>query len=169
VSLPVLESSGELAAHLLREIRDGTCADWAELYHQACHQFGIHGDLAYAVVPHVVDIARHLSVQNRVWPLVIAGTVAGCRAAFPSRTPPIPDDLWADYEASSEPALLLATAALGKQVWKRGEVVELLGVVAAIQGHCDLAIHLFLHGGSDHDLSCPECGESIRWREGGEP
>jgi hypothetical protein len=31
-----------------------------------------------------------------------------------------------------------------------------------------LAIHLFLHGGSDDDLNCPECGEYIRWREGTE-
>jgi hypothetical protein len=41
-------------------------------------------------------------------------------------------------------------------------------VVAALQGHCDLAIHLFLHGGSDYDLHCPECGEYIRWRENAE-
>jgi hypothetical protein len=48
--------NGELAARLLREIRAGTGGNWPELYHQACHQFSILGDLAYAVVPHVVDI-----------------------------------------------------------------------------------------------------------------
>lgn len=130
--------TGELAARLLRAIRDGAGqkADWVELYHQACHQLDIHGDLAYAVVPHVVDIAGRLPVSDRVWPLVIAGTVAACRAAFPSRTPTIPNDLRTEYEASAEPALRMATAALVEPGWRRGEVVELLAVVAALQGHC---------------------------------
>jgi hypothetical protein len=157
--------NGELAARLLREIRAGTGEDWAELYHQACHGFNIHGDLAYAVVPHVVDIASRLPVRERIWPLVIAGTVAACRMAFPSSSPPVPDDLRAEYEASAQPALQMATVALSETGWRRGAVVELLGVVAAFQGHCDLAMQLFLHGGSDHDLSCPECGQYIRWRE----
>jgi hypothetical protein len=161
--------TGELAARLLREIRDGTGANWAELYHQACHQFDIGGDLAYAIVPHVVDIAERLPVRDRVWPLVIAGTVAACRNAFPSQAPPIPDDIRADYEASARPALLLATAALRELAWRQGEVVELLAVVAALQGHCDVALHLFGNGGSDHDLSCPECGAAIRYREPAEP
>lgn len=158
--------TGELAARLIREIRAGTGVDWAELYHQACHQFTINGDLAYAVVPHVVDIAGRLPVRERLWPLLIAGTVAACREAFPSSSPPVPDDLRADYEASAQPALQMATLALSETGWPRGEVLALIGVLAAFQGNCDLAMHLFLHGGSDDDLHCPECGEYIRWREG---
>jgi len=161
-------SNGELAARLLREIRAGAGADWAELYHQACHQLTIGGDLAYAIVPHVVDIAGRLPVRERIWPLEIAGTVAACQIAFPSSSPPVPEDLCADYEASAQPALQMATQALSETGWGRGQVVQLLGVVAAFQGLCDVAIHLFLHGGSDDDLSCPECGEYIRWREGAE-
>ena len=157
--------NGVLAARILQEIRAGTGADWVELYHHACHQFTINGDLAYAVVPHVVDIAGRLPVRERIWPLVIAGTVAACRAAFPSSSPPVPEDLLADYEASAQSALQISTRALSEPGWRRGEVVELLGVVAAFQGHCDLAMHLFLHGRSDHDLSCPECGACIRWGE----
>jgi hypothetical protein len=157
--------SGELARQLLREIRDGTGANWAELYHQACHQFTV-GEVAYAIVPQVVEIAGRLPTRERLWPLGIAGTVAACCAAFPSQTPPIPADLRADYEAAARPALRMATAALSEPGWRRGEVIELLAVVAAFQGDCDLAIHLFLHGGSNDDLHCPECGEYIRWREG---
>ena len=152
-----------VAHRLLREIRAGTGFDWAELYHQVCHQLSV-GEVAYAVVPHVVEVAGRLPSRKRLWPLVIAGTVAACRAAFPSQTPRVPEDLRADYEASARPALQMGTAALAEPGWRRGEVVELLGVVAAFQGHCDLAIHLFLHGGSDYDLHCPECGEYIRWR-----
>src|SRR5262245_5727324 len=101
-------SNGELAVRLLREIRAGSGANWAELYHQACHQFTIMGDLAYAVVPQVVDIAGRLPVRERIWPLIIAGTVAVCRMAYPSSSPPIPEDLRADYEASAQPALQMA-------------------------------------------------------------
>src|SRR5690349_17006490 len=85
--------NGELAARLLREIRAGARADWPELYHQACHQFTIQGDLAYAVVPHVVDIADRLPIRDRLWPLIIAGTVAACRMAFPGTSPSVPEDL----------------------------------------------------------------------------
>lgn len=157
--------SGALAAELLRAIRAGALSEFGELYHQCCHQLTV-GEVAYAVVPHVIDIARGLPARERLEPLGIAGTVAACCRAFPSEVPPIPDDLRADYEASAQPALQLATTTLNEIGWRRGEVVELLAVVAACQGHCDLAIHLFLHGGSDHDLHCPECGEYIRWREG---
>jgi hypothetical protein len=157
--------SGALTARLLQAIRAGAVSEFGELYHQCCHQLTV-GEVAYAAVPHVIDIARGLPVRGQVEPLGIAGTVAACCAAFPSQAPRIPDDLRADYEASARPALLLATAALSQVGWRRGEGVELLGVVAAFQGHCDLAIHLFLHGGSDDDLHCPECGKYIRWREG---
>jgi hypothetical protein len=134
------------------------------LYHQACHQFDV-GEVAYAVVPHAVALAGQLPMRRRLWPLVIAGTVAACAAAFPSSTPPIPADLRADYEASAGPALRLALESLGQPGWPPGEVVELLAVVAAFHGRCDLAIHQFLHGGSNDDLSCPWCGEYIRWRD----
>jgi hypothetical protein len=157
--------SGALAAQLLGAIRSGAVNEFGELYHQCCHQLTV-GEVAYAVAPHVVDIARGIPVRERVEPLGIVGSVAACCAAFPSQAPPIPDDLRAEYEASARPALLMATEALGETGWRRGDVVELLGVVAAFQGHCDLAIHLFLHGGSDNDLHCPECGEYIRWRDG---
>lgn len=157
--------NGEFAARLLRELRDGKEENWAELYEQTCHQFTLRGELAYAVVPHVVEIATHLPVHQQLWPLVIAGSVAACQMAFPSSSPPIPYDLTDDYAASAQVALQLATAALNVADWRRGEVAQLLGVVAALHGHCDLALHLLLHGGSDGDLSCPECGEYIRLRE----
>jgi hypothetical protein len=158
--------TGALARRLLLEIRDGTGSDWPELYHQACHQLTV-GEVAYAVVPHAVEIAERLPARERLWPLGITATVAACRGAFPSEAPLIPEELRADYEAAARPALLMATAALREPAWRRGEVVELLGVVAAFQGHCDLAIHLLLHC-SDRDLHCPMCGEYIRWREGAE-
>jgi len=155
-------NSGALAARLLREIRDGTAANWVELYHQACHQFSV-GEVAYAVVPHVLDIAESLPMRDRREPLVIAGTVAACIANRPKRVPPISEDLRRHYQATASTALELALEALRDRSWRPGEVIDLLAVVAALQGRHNLAIHLFLHGGSDDELECPECGEFIRY------
>ena len=113
--------TGELAARLLRRIREGKNSSWPELYHQCCHQLGV-GEVAYAVVPHAVAIAGDVPLRNRVWPLVIAGTVVACRAAFPSRTPPVPEDLQAAYNACGRPALLFATETLRAEGWRPGEV-----------------------------------------------
>lgn len=156
--------TGALAARLLKAITQGSLGEFAELYHQCCHQLSV-GEVAYAATPHLIEIARTLPVRQRVAPLVIVGTVAACRAAFPSEAPAIAKEFHADYEGAAPHALQMATEALSGIGWRRGDVVELMGVVAAFQGHCNLAIHLFLHGGSDHDLSCPECGEYIRWSE----
>jgi hypothetical protein len=156
--------TGALTARLLKRVRAGDLAALTELYEQCCHQTS-PGEVAFAAIPHLIDIARGLPELNRIAPLVIAGTVkAGCDAR-PSEAPAIPSDLRADYEAAAREALRMAATSLNTTGLERGQVVSLLGVVAAYQGHCDLAMHLFLHGGSDHDLSCPECGEYIRFRE----
>lgn len=67
--------NGELARNLIREIRAGKYTDYAELYQQACHQFSV-GEVAFAVVPHVIEIAAGAPLRERLWPLIIAGTVA---------------------------------------------------------------------------------------------
>jgi hypothetical protein len=118
---------------ILREIRSGQGVDWAELHEQCCHQMTV-GEVAYAVVPHAVDIAGRIPLRERLWPLAIAGEVAACCAAFPSQTPAIPEDLSDAYKASALPALRLALDALNQQVWRPGEVTDLMGVVAAFHG-----------------------------------
>jgi hypothetical protein len=158
--------NGELSARLIRAVRNGDHIEFAELYHQACHQFGV-GEVAYAIVPHVIAIASGLPLRERMWPLVIAGTVAAVRAGWPQTTPPVPEDLWPDYEHANVLAMEMATEALrNRSQWSRAEVLELLAVVAGLHGSTDLAMHLFLLGGTD-ELSCPSCGEPIRFGERG--
>jgi hypothetical protein len=155
--------NGESSARLIRELRDGN-KEFAELYHQACHQFGV-GEVAYAIAPHLIDIAAGLPPRQRMWPLVITGTVAAVRAGWPRTTPPVPEDLRADYDRANVQALRMATEALRDRLqWSPGEVLELLAVVAGLHGSTDLAMHLFLLGGTD-ELSCPSCGEPIRFGE----
>src|SRR5262245_29221031 len=154
--------SGTVARRVLTEIHAGTGSDWPGVPPAHSRRGDLRGRAACD------PLGGSAALPERFWPLGIAGTVAACRAAFPSAAPPVPDDLRADYEGAAHTALLMATAALGEPGLRRGEVVELLGVVAAFQGHSDLALHLFLHSGSDRDLHCPKCGEYIRWREGAE-
>src|SRR5688572_28623630 len=106
--------TGELAAQLLLGIAAGDEADWTELYHQCCSQLSV-AEVAYAVVPHAIDFASRASIDERVWPLVIAGTVAACREAFPSLTSKVPMDLKVDYADAGCRALLLATQSLAEK------------------------------------------------------
>jgi hypothetical protein len=152
-----------LAVTLLREARAGDDSGYPELYHQLCHQFTV-GEVAYVAVPHLVDIARGLEVRRRVWPLSIVGTVEAARNSDTKYSPPIRDQWRAEYLAANAEALRLAANALELTGWQPSDSQELLATVAALQGHTNLAMHLFLQGGVTK-LSCPMCGEYIEYGE----
>ena len=155
---------GTLAAQLIGSARAGDTAALDELQHQICHQLSV-GEVAYAGSPHLIAIARDATLEARVQALVIVGWVAAAAAAFPDQTPSLPDDLRKEYLESLEMALPLALDALQSDSLRPGQVIDLLGVVAALRGRCNLALHLLLHGGSDGELSCPECGDYIAWTD----
>jgi hypothetical protein len=153
---------GTIAARLLASFKAGDLSALEELQHQACHQLSV-GDVAYAIAPHLVALAREAACKERVQASVIVGWVAAATAAYPSEAPPLPEDLRKDYEESLRMALTLALGALQSESLRPGQVTDLLGVVAALSGRSNVALHLLLHGGSDGELSCPECGEYIAW------
>jgi len=148
--------NGESAA---RRLRDGPAADFVELYHQACHQLSV-GEVAYAIVPHVIQLARTMPLDERMWPLITAGTVAACRIAYPDRTPTIPTDLRADYEEATAEALQLAAEAIGQPGQTPEQSLQLLGAIAGLLGHGELAIQLLMSPPGD-ELACPACGERL--------
>lgn len=155
--------TGEFAATLLMA---GADVDFVELYHAACHQLTVC-EAAYAIVPHVVSVAESLRGTDRVWPLVIAGTVAACRAAQPGNCAPVPSDLQADFDQANARALVLAAEALRQRNWTEEESLLLLAVVAALQGRGELAIQLFMCVPGE-ELACPSCGERLRVDSSGE-
>jgi hypothetical protein len=128
-----------------------------------CHQFTF-GAVAYVAVPHLVDIARSSSLALRVEPLRIIGAVEASRFANGPGIPPLLEIWRAEYLAANEEARKLTADALGYQIWTPTDSQELLATLAALHGHGNLALHLFLHGGNT-DLSCPSCGELIEFRE----
>jgi hypothetical protein len=151
--------NGELALRLLEQARGGDAAAFDELMHQVCHQMTV-GEVAYAVVPHLVELARHPVPSDRVGALTIVGWVVA--SAQLNRAPAVPADLESAYRDSQQPALVLTLRALEDSSLDRNVVLDLLGVAAALKGNPHLAIHLLLHDGYGN-LSCPECGEYIRF------
>jgi hypothetical protein len=154
-----------LAVTLLRQARAGDDSGYPELYHQLCHQFTV-GEVAYVAVPHLVDIARGIDVRRRVWPLSIIGTVEAARNSYRESAPPIREQWRAEYLAANVEALALTADALGRDGWPPSDSQELLATLAALHGHTNLAMHLFLQGGVTK-LSCPMCGEYIEFGEPG--
>jgi hypothetical protein len=150
-----------LALKLLRQARAGDDSGYPELYHQLCHQFTV-GEAAYVAVPHLVDIALGIDVRRRVWPLSIVGTVEAARNSHPESAPPIREEWRAEYLAANAEALKLTANALERDGWQPSDSQELVATLAALHGHTNLAMHLFLQGGVTK-LSCPMCGESIEF------
>src|SRR5262245_43094989 len=153
------------AVRLLRQARAGDGSGYPELYHQLCHQFTV-GEVAYVAVPHLVDIARGANVRRRVWPLRIVGTVEAARNSHQDSAPPLREQWRAEYLAANAEALALTADALGRGGWPPSDSQELLATLAALHGHTNLAMHLFLQGGVTK-LSCPMCGEYIEFGESG--
>lgn len=153
--------TGALAAGLLRRAWRGDDTAYDELVHQVCHQFTV-GAVAYVVVPHLVQIARNCHPAQRVRPLSIVGMVVAGRAAHPNGAAELREEWRAEYLTALDDALKLAAEALQQPGLGRAESQELLAVIAAIHGHTDLAMLLFLQGGAT-ELSCPLCGEAIKF------
>lgn len=123
---------GELALRLLEQAQGGDAAAFDELMHQVCHQMTV-GEVAYAVVPHLVELARHPALSDRVRALTIVGWVVA--SAQLSRAPTVPADLEPAYRQSQQPALVLTLRALEDSSLDRTVVLDLLGVAAALKGN----------------------------------
>ncbi|MEM9556456.1 MAG: hypothetical protein AAGC60_19520 [Acidobacteriota bacterium] len=155
--------TGRLAASLLRRVKAGDISAFDELQHQLCHQFTV-GAVAYLAMPHLIEIARSSDGGFRVRALVMIGTIVAARAAHPTSAAPLAEAWRHDYEEALADAMALVAGALRGPGLKPEESQELIAAAAALHRHTNLAMHLFLHGGST-DLSCPECGELIEFGE----
>jgi hypothetical protein len=158
--------SSALTVKLLREAYVGDDSGFPELLHQVCHQFTV-GANAYVAGPHLVAIARQSELKRRVWPLSIIGSVEAARLTHPKYAPPLSAEWRPDYLAAIVEAMQLTADALRVRTWEPSESQELFAALAAFQGHSNLAMHLFLHGGNTR-LSCPLCGEYIEWGDDAE-
>jgi hypothetical protein len=150
--------SGETAAMLLRQLSgNGDAEDaWTELYQQICHQNSF-GEVAYAVVPHLVEIAKHAGNKRRMECLGYIASVLASALWYPESVAPVPDDLRETFEVAKEEALRLAAAELAKPMADSVASLELLKLVAAFHGHATIAILIEAWP----DYRCQVCGEEI--------
>lgn len=153
-------ADGRTCASLIGQVRAGSRDAMQELFEQCCHQFSV-GDVAFAVVPHLVDLAAGLAPPDRLDALRIVGAVQAGRSVDRAHAPPVPPDLDQAYFAANARALQLAAHDLLERLTP-SHSMELIGVISALRDHADLAMHILLAGGNT-DLHCPECGESIKF------
>jgi hypothetical protein len=150
--------TGELAARLLSQIRDGKGVDaaYAELYEQICHQ-GTVGEVAYAVVPHLIDIAKQSRPEQQYQPLAQIAAVLTCSVWFPDVCPAVPADLHGDYEEAKLQALRLAASRLQNHELDPVESLHMIQLVAIVHGQSTIAILIQRWP----DYTCPSCDEVI--------
>lgn len=154
---------GRLTADLLSRIARGEPAEahYEELHEQLCHQLSL-SEVAYAAAPHLARNAEAAQRALRWPPLQILGEIAALRSLrSESIGPPpgVPDDLRTDLEAALTLGMRLTAEELAGRLTSE-ESRPLIAALAGFQGEADLAIHLFLSG---RDLSCPSCGEPIKF------
>ena len=88
--------------------------------------------------------------------------VAAVRVTDARNAPPLPGDLRQEFEEALQSTLSLVTMALSELGWEPKESLDLFGTVAALHGHVNLALLVFSACGQS-DLSCPVCGEWIKY------
>jgi hypothetical protein len=157
--------TGKLAAQLLLQIRADTDSEeftidhaLQELIHQMCHQGSMGmGQVAYAAVPHLIDIAEGATEALRLNCLACVGAVIGSSVHLPDEISPSPDDLVETYEKAKQRALQLVTAELSHPIADPVTSLYLLQIVAALHGHVTISNLIQ----SWPDYTCPICDEDM--------
>ena len=152
-------SPGQLVAELLQLFISGQTTVHDELYEHVCHQFS-HETASFAASVVLAFNLERLSPAARNQALNMSAIVETSRRIHSEHGPAVPDPIAPLYQKATETALAVATASLAAQDLSKEESHALLATVAALHGHPDLAMHLFLCPDPE-ELSCPECGEPI--------
>ena len=124
---------------------------WFSLLSALCHQDDVY-TASYAAVPHVVAVAAAKPAGERLEHLQFVGWVEACRHR--KKAPALPAALKTDYRASLEQAGSLILECLEISSWKEGELMVLLGALAAVRGRYKLGAAIF---DLEKEVVCPEC------------
>lgn len=156
-------TSGIVVHELLRELESGDFRSLDELREQVCHQLSAES-ASYPAVIRLVALARASdSPARQAELLAIVASVEVARTLDPSGTEGLPEEVLERYRVATREAGSLASELIGRVSPGGPESYRLLTTLAALHGHPNVAAHLLLSTDSDH-LSCPECGEYIRFR-----
>jgi hypothetical protein len=147
-------SSGANVANLLTAAKSGAPVDkwYDDIFQELMHQYTL-SEVAYAAVPHLVEIAE----KNRDLRLEIMVLVGACYAH--STDPGVPEipsrlsDAWIDARQRSLPVIL---DVLSESQLSENEIRYLLSSLAAIKGFNQMSIAI---EALDTEVECPHCGE----------
>jgi enamine deaminase RidA (YjgF/YER057c/UK114 family) len=129
---------------------------FAALWPYLCSE-GTAWPAAYAAVPHLVDIARHLPAAERDEYLYVVGLIAICSGAYGQTPDKLPADITTAYRQALPEALTLLTETLASP-HDHLDTRYLLAATAALKGHTALADVL-----NDLDVfaDCQSCGQPM--------
>ena len=160
-----ISGNGLMSMNLLNDIAGGDESAFDELLNQVCHQFKVE-EVAYAAVPHLVEIAKNGSRNVKIESLRIVGYVAasiGNDSFASNHSNKIPEHLKDFYNKAIKSALQLATELINEKILEKRNSLEVMGVISALSGHANFAMIAFM-AGYDSKIECPECGEYIEYK-----
>jgi hypothetical protein len=156
-----VSSNALLTAQLLSRLKNGDDSEWAELYHQLCHQNTV-SKIAYVAVPHLVSIAQNTAtIQLRSLLLGTIGSIVASRKCYPHSAAKLTDEWKTDFIQACDEARILAAETLKLAELDPIDSFELISALAALHGHSNIT--LLLESGPE--IYCPECGENIVFGE----
>lgn len=125
-----------------------------ELFQELCHQYTV-SEVAYAAVPHLVEIAEKTNAFRKQL-LVLIGS---CYAfSLPSDTPSIPQEAKEDWVSGAKRTIPLLGQALAEPDLESSDLRYLLFATAAVHGYPSLAHYIERF---DVEIECPNCGYLI--------
>jgi hypothetical protein len=125
---------------------------WNDAWSSLCHQETIYS-ASVAATPHLVAIARHLPMKQRLDPLILVGSIAVCVGKPPKV---VYGDR--DFTAAKTEAIKLLAEAVSAGGLKREDLRHALGALAGLLGDAKLANILFR---LDLAITCSNCGAEM--------
>lgn len=150
---------GKFAAQLLEQLTNGDESAMDELHHQVCHQNSV-GETAFVVMPHLVAIACRANLPLRVNVLITVGSIVASMKCYSRYAPKLRDEWREEFWSACADARRLTAESLQADLDPH-DSLRLIGVLAALQNHANLA--LLIEGKSGLDLYCGECGKPIHY------
>ena len=127
---------------------------WFSLWSALCHQSDVY-TASYAATPYILHEAAQRPPSERLEHLHLSGYIEICRHR--PHSPPLPEQLAADYESGLSLGARLAIESLGHD-WDEISLRALLAVLAAFRGMPRLGAGII--EGRDQDY-CPKCDALI--------
>lgn len=133
---------------------------WKEVWSNLCHQTSVY-PATYAAIPHLVSIAQHSSLTNRLEVLVLCGTIL----AFGNDVGAAPEDLLESFELAMKTlrglSLSIARDAVGQNLIASYPLPYLIQAILVLRFGANSVALSLTDDDYEFEAQCPECESSI--------